>query len=81
MVVRRQRDLLKVVLALRAGSGLTDLLYGGQEQADQDRDDRDHDQQLNQGERHPPAYSGKPKHKMHSGSEEDSRTLVNQFGR
>ena len=43
-------DLLEVVLALRAGGGLADLLDGGQQQADQDRDDGDHHQQFDQGE-------------------------------
>src|SRR5207244_13345708 len=45
-----QADLLEVVLALRAGGCLANLLDGRQEQADQDRDDGDHDEQLDQGE-------------------------------
>ena len=45
-----QRQLLEVVLRLRPGGRLADLLHGGQEQADQDRDDRDHHQQLDQRE-------------------------------
>ena len=43
-------DLLEVVLALRPGGRLADLLDGGQQQADQDGDDRDHHQQLDQRE-------------------------------
>ena len=50
VVVQGQPDLLQVVLALHPGGGLADLLDGGQQQADQDRDDRDHDQQLDQRE-------------------------------
>jgi hypothetical protein len=42
--------LLHVVRALHAGRGLADLLDCGEEQADQDRDDRDYDQQLDQRE-------------------------------
>src|SRR5262249_36991484 len=49
-VVDRQAVLLQVVGALRPPGRLAALLHGGQEQADQDRDDRDHDQQLDQGE-------------------------------
>jgi hypothetical protein len=48
--VQRQADLVQVVLALEACGGLADLLDGGQEHADQDRDDRDDHQQLDQGE-------------------------------
>jgi hypothetical protein len=43
-------DLLEVVRAGAAGGGLADLLDGRQEQADQDGDDRNHHQQLDQGE-------------------------------
>jgi len=42
--VRRQAELLEVVLALGAVGGLAHLLHGGQQQADQHRDDGDHDQ-------------------------------------
>jgi hypothetical protein len=37
---------------------LADHLDGGQQQADQDGDDRDHHQQLDQRERGPPARQG-----------------------
>ena len=50
VVVERQADLFEVVLALRPGRGLADLLDGRQQQADQDGDDRSHHQQLNEGE-------------------------------
>jgi len=48
--VRRQGDLLQVVLAARAGRRLAHLLHRRQKEADQDRDNRDHDQQLNERE-------------------------------
>src|SRR5262249_52470564 len=48
--VRRQGDLFEVVGALRAVRGLAGLLHGGGGQADQRRDDRDHHQQLDEGE-------------------------------
>ena len=50
IVVRGQDNLLEVVLALEAVGGLAHLLDGGQEQADEHRDDRDDDQQLDQRE-------------------------------
>src|SRR5262249_52891927 len=43
-------DLLEVIGALHARRRLADLLYGGEEQADQDRDDRYHHQKLDQRE-------------------------------
>src|SRR5262249_12074145 len=48
--VQGDADLLEVVLALGAGGGFADLLDGGQQQADQDGDDGDHDQQFDEGE-------------------------------
>src|SRR5581483_6252773 len=50
VVVGGQADLLEIVRAAHSGGGLADLLDGGQQQADQDRDDRDHHQQLDQRE-------------------------------
>jgi hypothetical protein len=47
-VVDREADLLHVVLALRPPGGFARLLDGRQEQRDQDRNDRDHDQQLDE---------------------------------
>jgi hypothetical protein len=47
--VERQADLLQVVDALRPAGGLAGRLHGGEQQADQDRDDRDDDEQLDQG--------------------------------
>jgi hypothetical protein len=52
--VQGQAELLEVVLALGAGGGLAHLLHGGQEQADQHREDGDHHQQLDQREAAPP---------------------------
>src|SRR5262249_19110189 len=43
-------DLVQVVLAGGARGGLTDLLDGGQEHADEHRDDGDDDEQLDQRE-------------------------------
>ena len=51
VVVHSDDLLLEVVGALHAGGGFADLLHGGEQQPDQDRDDRDHDQQLDQRER------------------------------
>src|SRR5262249_60104243 len=42
VAVQAEADLLEVVLAAGAGGGLAHLLDGGQEQADQHRDDGDH---------------------------------------
>ncbi len=57
-IVDGQADLLQVVLASAAGGGVADLLDRGEEQADQDRDDRDHDQQLDQRKRGPASVEG-----------------------
>src|SRR5262249_11017635 len=46
-------QLVQVVLALDVGRGFADLLDGGEQQADQDRDDRDDDEQLDQCETGP----------------------------
>jgi hypothetical protein len=48
--VQGQADLLEVVLALGSRRRLADLLHGGQEQADEHRDDGDDHQQLDQRE-------------------------------
>jgi hypothetical protein len=47
--VQPERELLEVVLALGTASGLSRLLNRWQQQGDQDRDDRDHHEQLNEG--------------------------------
>jgi hypothetical protein len=41
-----EADLLEVVGAMGAGAGRADLLDGGQQQADEDGNDRDHHHQL-----------------------------------
>ena len=43
-VVQPQSDLLQVVGALRPGRGFADLLDGGKQKPDEDRDDGNHDQ-------------------------------------
>jgi hypothetical protein len=48
----------EVVLTLHPRGGLADLLDGGQEQADQDRNDGDHHQQLDEGKSGPAADPG-----------------------
>jgi hypothetical protein len=53
--VERDADLVQVVGAADPAGGGADLLDGGEEQADQDRDDRDHHQQLDQREAVPAA--------------------------
>src|SRR5262249_47923851 len=50
IVVQGQSDLLQIVLALRPSCCLAGLLNGRQQQGDEDSDDRDHHQQLDQGE-------------------------------
>src|SRR5262249_58697196 len=50
VVVEGQADLLEVVLTAQAVGRCADLLYRGQEQADEDGDDGDHHQQLDQRE-------------------------------
>jgi hypothetical protein len=49
--MRGEADLFQVVLTGHASSRLTNFLDGGQEQADEDGDDRNHDEQLDQRER------------------------------
>ena len=49
-VVQAEANLLFIVHALRAAGRFAGALDGGKEQGDQDRDDRDHDEQLDQGE-------------------------------
>ena len=48
--VNGKSDLLQVVAAGRPIGGLSHSLNRGQQQTDQNSDDRDHDQQLDQGE-------------------------------
>src|SRR5690606_41587265 len=47
VVVQSQPELLEAVFALSAAGGFASLLDGRQEQRNEDRDDRDHDEQLN----------------------------------
>ena len=42
--------MFQIVGTRHAGGGLADLLDGGQQQADQDGDDRNHHQEFNEGE-------------------------------
>ena len=50
VVLERHADLDEVVEALRPPRGLAGRLHGREQQRDQHGDDRDHDQQLDQGE-------------------------------
>ena len=50
VVVQGDTELLQIVLALCSASCLASLLNSRQQQCNQDRDDRDHNQQLDQGE-------------------------------
>ena len=50
VVVQRQSQLLEIVLALAAASGLAGGLHGRQKQRHQNGDDGNHDQQLDQRE-------------------------------
>ena len=49
VIVAGQGDLFQVVHTLSAGRGFADLLHGRQEQANEDGNNRDHDQELNEG--------------------------------
>src|SRR5262249_8813598 len=48
--VLRQAPLFEVILAGHAGGGLADLLHRPEQQTDQDRTNRDHDEQLDSRE-------------------------------
>ena len=50
-IVRGQRELSQVVLALRGPHRLPRLLYRGQQERNQHADDRDDNQQLDERER------------------------------
>jgi hypothetical protein len=58
VIVQGEADLVEVVAALHAGRGFANLLHRGQQKPDQDADDGDDDEQLDQGEREPPAPLG-----------------------
>ncbi len=63
VVVQCQAKLFQVVAALAAAGGFAGLLHGGQQQRDQDRDDRDHDEQFDQSE---PATTGSGHELVHA---------------
>jgi hypothetical protein len=63
--VQGEHLLFEVVLRLGASSSLAHLLYGGQEQADEDGDDRDHHQQLDQCKPPPAAQHSHEWHELH----------------
>ncbi len=50
VIEQRDADLLEIVHALGPASSFASSLHCGQEQSDEDRDNRDHDQQLNERE-------------------------------
>jgi hypothetical protein len=49
MGVGSEADLLEIIAATHPGRGFADLLHCGEQKPDQDRNDRDHDQEFNQG--------------------------------
>ena len=49
-VVGGEDDLLEIIDALRPGGGIADFLHRRQQEPDQDRDDRNHDQELDERE-------------------------------
>ena len=53
----RQTDILEIILALRSSCGFAGRLDCGQEKRDENADDRNHDQQLDQGERRSTGWS------------------------
>ena len=63
IVVHGEAELLEVVLALQACGGGPHLLDGGEEQADEDRNNRYHHQQLDQGERTTRTTQRRTRHK------------------
>lgn len=48
IVVQSKPDLLEIILALCSSSCFASLLHGRQKQRNQDRDDRDHNEKLDQ---------------------------------
>jgi hypothetical protein len=46
VIVNGQPDLLQIVFTGRAAGRFAGLLNGGQQQSDEDRDDRNHDEQF-----------------------------------
>ncbi len=58
VVVLRQCDLLEVVATLNPPGRFARRLHGWQQERDQDRDDRDHDQQLDERKTVPPRRHG-----------------------
>ena len=50
VVVKRQPQLLQMILALCSASRFTSLLNGREQEGDEDRDDRDHHQHFNERE-------------------------------
>ena len=62
VVVDGDAHLVEIVAALRCARGLADFLDGGDEQADQDGDDRDHHQQLDQREGPSPDEPSQSRH-------------------
>jgi hypothetical protein len=54
VIVNGNAELLQIIPALRAAGGFARLLDGRQQQGNQDRDNRDHHQQLNERERSEP---------------------------
>ena len=61
IVVHRQTKLLEIVGALGPAGGFARGLHGRQKQSDQDRNDCNHNQQLDQGE----ALRAQPSHWKH----------------
>jgi hypothetical protein len=58
VVVEGEAELLEVVGTTHAGRGRADLLHGGEKQTDQDRNDCDHDEQLDEGKCPVPCHVG-----------------------
>ena len=50
MVMQCDADLHEIVLALRPGGGGADVLHGGDQEGEEDREEGDHDQQFNERE-------------------------------
>ena len=57
--MKSQPNLLEIVFTLASPSRFASLLHGGQQQRNQNRDDRDHDQQFDQRE----TPTGRTRHK------------------
>jgi hypothetical protein len=75
-----QSELFEIVAALNARRGLSDLLDGWQQQADQNADDRNHHQQLDERETTPSTRDTREWHKASEKEKKRRRVSLIQPG-